>query len=90
MSKPVTRVTDVYTNPTMQGASAPIASNGSSTLFVGNLPVIQLINPITPIPDTSLPGATTVFHNNLPLNTLGDDTAQGGKLLLGDVTVLIG
>ncbi len=90
MAKPVTRVTDIYTNPTMQGASAPIVSSGSSTLFVGNLPVIQMNNPINPIPDTSIPGATTVMHNNTPLNGMGDNTSQGGALLTGDFTVFIG
>jgi uncharacterized Zn-binding protein involved in type VI secretion len=90
MGKPITRVTDLYTNPLMQGASAPIVCAGSSSLFVENLPVIQLTDTLLPIPDMAIPGATTVFHNNLPLNVLGDLTALGGSLLTGAPTVLIG
>lgn len=90
MAKPITRVTDIYTNPTMQGGSAPIACSGSTTLLVGNLPIVQLSDAITPIPDTAIPTSMTVLHNNLPVNVLGDPTAQGGSLLLGDMTVLIG
>ena len=90
MGKPVTRITDLYTNPLMQGASAPIACPGSTSLFVGNLPVVQMTDALMPIPDVAIPGATTVMHNNLPLNVLGDLTSQGGSLLLGDTTVLIG
>lgn len=90
MGKPVTRITDLYTNPLMQGGSAPIACAGSTSLFVGNLPVVQMTDAITPIPDVAIPGATTVMHNNIPLNVMGDLTSQGGSLLLGDPTVLIG
>jgi uncharacterized Zn-binding protein involved in type VI secretion len=90
MGKPVTRVQDLYTNPLMQGGSAPIVCAGSSSLFVGNMPVIQLTYTLMPIPDMAIPGATTVMHNNLPLNVMGDLTVMGGSLLLGDPTVLIG
>jgi uncharacterized Zn-binding protein involved in type VI secretion len=90
MGKPVTRVTDMYTNPLMQGATAPIACPGSSSLFVGSLPVIQMTDTLMPIPDMAIPGATTVMHNNLPLQVLGDSTVMGGSLLLGDMTVLVG
>ncbi|MCH2225816.1 MAG: hypothetical protein MK066_13685 [Crocinitomicaceae bacterium] len=90
MSKPITRVTDIYINPTMQGASAPIACPGSSSLFVGNLPIVQLSDTLTPIPDTAIPTSMTVLHGNIPVNVLGDTTSQGGSLLLGDTTVLIG
>jgi uncharacterized Zn-binding protein involved in type VI secretion len=90
MGKPVIRVTDLYINPTMQGAASPIASMGSASLFVQNLPVVQLNNTLLPIPDTAIPGATTVFHNGLPLQATGDLTGQGGSLLMGATTVLIG
>ncbi len=90
MGKPVTRVTDMYTNPLMQGATAPIACPGSSSLFVASLPVVQMTDTLMPIPDMAIPGATTVMHNNLPLQVLGDLTAMGGSLLLGEMTVLVG
>jgi len=90
MGKPVTRITDMYTNPLMQGATAPIACPGSTSLFVGNLPVVQMSDNLLPIPDVAIPGATTVMHNSIPLNVLGDLTGMGGSLLLGEMTVLVG
>ncbi len=90
MGKPVARVTDMYINPLMQGASSPIAGPGSTSLFIGNLPVIQMTNTLLPIPDMAIPGATTVMHNNLPLQVLGDSTSMGGNILAGDFTVYIG
>jgi len=90
MGKPISRVTDIYTNPTMQGGSAPIAAAGSSTLLSSSLPVVQMKDTLAPIPDVPVPGATTVMHNNIPLNGMGDLTGQGGSLLTGDTTVLIG
>jgi uncharacterized Zn-binding protein involved in type VI secretion len=90
MGKPIVKITDMYTNPTMQGASAPIACPGSTSLFVSNLPVVQLTDAITPIPDMALPGPVTVLHNGSPLNTMGGQTSQGGVLLTGTMTVLIG
>ncbi len=90
MGKPVTRVTDLYTNPTMSGGSAPIACAGSTSVFVGGMPVVQMTDSISPITDVAVPGATTVLHNNIPLNGLGDLTGQGGSLLGGATNVLIG
>ena len=90
MGKPIVKITDNYTNPTMQGASAPIACPGSSSLLVGSLPVVQMTDAITPVPDMALPGPVTVMHNRTPLNTMGGQTSQGGVLLTGTFTVLIG
>lgn len=90
MGKPIVKLTDIYTNPLMNGASAPIACPGSTSLFVDKLPVVQLSDALSPITDMPLPGMTTVMHNNTPLNTMGGQTATGGVLLTGSFTVLIG
>jgi len=90
MGKPIIRITDLYTNPTMQGATAPIAAPGSTSLFVGSLPVVQLTDAITPFPDMALPNTNTVFHNGTPLNATADQTSLSGVFLLGLPTVLIG
>lgn len=90
MGKPVVRITDIYTNPLMNGASSPIATMGSTSLFVGGLPVVQMTNQLGPVPDVAIPGATTVMHGNVPLSAIGDSTASGGVLLTGSTTVLIG
>lgn len=90
MGKPVIRLTDMYINPMMQGAASPIATMGSTSLFVGGLPVVQMSNQLAPIPDVAVPGATTVMHGGVPLSVTGDSTTQGGNLLMGEPTVLIG
>jgi len=90
MGKPIVKLTDLYTNPIMQGATAPIACPGSTSLFVDKLPVVQLIDALSPVPDMPLPGMSTVLHNGMPLNSLGGQTAMGGALLTGSFTVLIG
>lgn len=90
MGKPIVTITNIYTNPTMQGASAPIACPGSVSLLVGNLPVLQMTDAVTPVPDMALPGPVTVLHNGTPLNTMGGSTSQIGTLITGNVTVLIG
>ena len=90
MGKPIVKLTDIYTNPLMQGASAPIACPGSTSLFVDKFPVVQLTDALSPITDMPLPGMSTVLHNGTPLNSLGGQTSTGGALLTGSFTVLIG
>ena len=90
MGKPIVKLTDIYTNPLMNGASAPIACSGSTSLFVDKFPVVQLTDALSPISDMALPGMSTVFHNGTPLNSMGGQTSMGGALLTGSFTVLIG
>ncbi|MGB3463733.1 MAG: hypothetical protein WBA74_00610 [Cyclobacteriaceae bacterium] len=90
MSKPIVRVSDLYTNWMLMRVPTPIVALGSPTLIVESMPVIQVTDILLPAPDVALPGPVTVFHNNLPLNTMGGQTVQGGVLLKGATTVLIG
>jgi uncharacterized Zn-binding protein involved in type VI secretion len=90
MGKPIVKLTDIYTNPLMNGASAPIACPGSTSLFVDKLPVVQLIDALSPVSDIPLPGMSTVLHNGTPLNSMGGQTSMGGALLTCSFTVLIG
>ncbi len=90
MGKPAIRVTDQYINPTMQGAASPIAAPGSSDVFIGNLPAITMSDTLAPITDMAIPTTGTVFINNVPASVTGDPTSQGGSLLMGNPTVLIG
>lgn len=90
MGKPAIRVTDMYINPTMQGAASPIAALGSSDVFIGNLPAITMADTLMPIPDMAISTSVTVLINNVPASVTGDLTSQAGSLLMGDPTVLIG
>ncbi|HHG84048.1 MAG TPA: hypothetical protein ENJ82_04800 [Bacteroidetes bacterium] len=89
MPKLLVRITDIYLNASMNGAAAPIVAPGSSTLFVGGLPALQMTDSINPFPDMPLPNTNTVFHNGTPLVGMNDQTAQGGSFLLGLPTVTI-
>lgn len=90
MSKRIIKITDLYLNPMSQGATAPIVSPGSQTLFVGSIPVLQMTDAINPFPDMGVPLANTVFHNGLPLLGENDLTSTGGSFVLGTINVNIG
>jgi uncharacterized Zn-binding protein involved in type VI secretion len=41
-------------------------------------------------PDTIIKGSSSVMINNIPAARMGDPTAHGGTIALGDFTVMIG
>jgi uncharacterized Zn-binding protein involved in type VI secretion len=41
-------------------------------------------------PDTIIAGSSTVMIGGMPAARLGDSTAHGGSIVLGEFTVLIG
>lgn len=89
MSKFLVRITDLYLNSQSQGATVPIVAPGSSTLFVGGLPALQMTDAINPFPDMALPNTNTVFHNGTPLLGFMDQTSSAGNFVLGLPTVTI-
>ena len=68
----------------------PIMATGAPTVLVEHMPVVQAGQMILPMPDMIVPGTSTVLHNGLPLQGIGDLTTSGGCLLMGATTVLIG
>jgi uncharacterized Zn-binding protein involved in type VI secretion len=90
------RLTDMHTCPTMNGpvphVGGPITGPGSPTVLIGNLPaacVGDLLTCVGP-PDTILMGSPTVLFAGRQAARMGDPTAHGGVITVGDPTVWIG
>ena len=64
----------------------------SPNVFVGCLPLARVSDKLVcvgPI-DTISQGSSSVTANGLPVARLGDGTAHGGKIVVGNPTVIIG
>ena len=70
----------------------PILGPGVPNVLIGNLPaaVVGDLATCTGPPDTIVMGSTTVLIGGKPAVRVGDTTAHGGKIILGEPTVLIG
>ena len=95
MGMPAARLTDMHVCPMVTAlvphVGGPI-SLGSPNVLTGLLPQARVTDMLVCVgpPDIIALGSFTVFVNNLPAARLGDTTAHGGKIVLGDFTVLIG
>ena len=52
--------------------------------------VCPMLTPCVPPPDSIIKGSATVMICGKPAARLGDSTAHGGSIVLGDFTVMIG
>ena len=95
MGMPAARLTDMHVCPMVTAVvphvGGPIVM-GSFTVLTGMLPQARVSDPLVCVgpPDMIAMGSFTVFVNDLPAARLGDTTVHGGKIVLGDFTVLIG
>lgn len=95
MSKPVAFLGAFHLCPAFNG---PVPHVGGPTLaaspnvFVGNLPIARLSDKLICVgpPDVVAKGSATVFANGLPVARVGDPTQHGGKIVVGNPTVLAG
>jgi uncharacterized Zn-binding protein involved in type VI secretion len=93
---PAARVTDMHTCPMATGpvphVGGPILPPCEPTVLIGMLPAARITDLLTCVgpPDTIVKGSATVLIGNLPAARLGDQTAHGGVIVLGCMTVLIG
>lgn len=64
----------------------------SSSVFVGGLPIARVSDKLVCVgpPDTITSGSSSVTADGLPIARLGDGTAHGGKIVVGNPTVIIG
>lgn len=96
MSKPAARITDMHTCPMVTGVvphvGGPILPPGTPTVLIGGMPAAVLGDMCTCAggPDTIILGSTTVLIGGKPAARMGDQTAHGGVIVLGCMTVLIG
>jgi len=70
----------------------PIVGPGVPTVLIGGMPAAVVGDMVTCVgpPDTISKGSTTVLIGGKPAARMGDQTAHGGVITLGAVTVLIG
>ncbi|WP_417502094.1 PAAR domain-containing protein [Marinobacter sp.] len=95
MSKPTAFLGAFHICPATTG---PVPHVGGPTLaaspnvFVGGLPIARLSDKLICVgpPDVVAEGSGTVFANGLPVARLGDATVHGGKIVVGNPTVLTG
>jgi len=97
---PAARVSDMHTCPMATPAVPPIPHVGgpilppcSTDVMIAFLPAARVSDkalcPPAP-PDIIVKGSMTVMINNLPAARMGDLTAHGGVIVMGEPTVMIG
>jgi uncharacterized Zn-binding protein involved in type VI secretion len=96
---PAARVTDMHTCPMQTPApvpvphvGGPITGPGAPTVLIGGLPAATVgsIAICVGPPDSLVMGSASVLMGGMPACRIGDTTAHGGSIVLGDPTVLIG
>jgi uncharacterized Zn-binding protein involved in type VI secretion len=93
--KPAARMTDMHTCPESTGpvphVGGPILL-GSPNVLIGGLPAARVTDMVTCVgpPDTIVMGSPTVLINGLMAARMGDQTAHGGVIVGGLLSVLIG
>ena len=93
---PAARITDMHTCPMVTGivphVGGPILPPGVPQVLIGMLPAATVTNMLTCVgpPDMIAKGSAGVFINYLPAARMGDLTAHGGVIILGEPTVIIG
>lgn len=93
---PAARITDMHTCPMVTGivphVGGPILPPGCPTVLIGMLPAARATDMATCVgpPDIIAMGSPTVMIGGLPAARMGDPTAHGGVIILGEMTVMIG
>ena len=93
---PAARVTDMHVCPMITvlvpHVGGPILPPGAPTVLIGFLPAATVSNMATCVgpPDVIVMGSMGVMINFLPAARMGDPTAHGGVIVLGEPTVMIG
>jgi uncharacterized Zn-binding protein involved in type VI secretion len=99
MGKPAARITDMHTCPMVTPGlppvphvGGPVVGPGAPTVLIGKLPAAVLGDSLVCVgpPDTIVIGSATVMICGKPAARLGDSTAHGGIIALGEMTVMIG
>jgi uncharacterized Zn-binding protein involved in type VI secretion len=86
----------MHTCPMVTGVvphvGGPILPPGAPTVLIGMLPAARVTDMLTCVgpPDVIVKGSPTVLINGLMAARIGDNTAHGGVIVLGEMTVMIG
>lgn len=93
------RVTDFHQCPMVTPAippiphvGGPILPPGAPTVLIGKMPaaVVGSMCVCVGPPDSIVKGSSTVMIGGMPAARMGDSTAHGGTIMLGEPTVMIG
>ncbi len=95
MGQPAARIGDMHTCPLSSPnphGGGPIVGPGEPTVLIGGMPAAVLGDMATCAgpPDSLILGSTTVFIGGKSAIRVGDSTAHGGVIAVGEFTVLIG
>lgn len=93
MSEPASRLTDSIICPTHGHSLGPVLSPGATEVLIGGLTAARytdICQCATPHKSPLAEGAAMVLINGLPAARVGAQTLDGGRILDGDASVLIG
>lgn len=78
--------------PPVPHVGGPVVGPGAPTVLIGKLPAAVVGDSLVCVgpPDTIAMGSATVMICGKPAARLGDSTAHGGNIVLGEMTVMIG
>ncbi len=97
---PAARLTDMHTCPMQTPAfpspiphvGGPVVGPGVPTVLIGSMPASVVGDSCVCVgpPDSVVKGSATVMIENKPAARIGDTTAHGGSIVVGEPTVVIG
>jgi uncharacterized Zn-binding protein involved in type VI secretion len=93
---PAARLTDLHVCPMITvlvpHVGGPITGPGAPTVLIGGMPAAVMGDLCVCVgpPDTIIKGSATVLIGGKPAARMGDQTAHGGVIALGCLTVIIG
>jgi uncharacterized Zn-binding protein involved in type VI secretion len=93
---PAARITDMHVCPMVTGlvphVGGPVLPPCCPTVLIGMLPAARVTDMLTCVgpPDVIVMGSPTVMIGGLMAARMGDPTAHGGVIVLGEMTVMIG
>ena len=96
MGQPAARLTDMHTCPMVTAlvphVGGPILAPGMPTVLTGSLPQARITDTCVCVgpPDVIVQGSPTVLVGGLLAARMGDMTAHGGVIVMGQPNVLIG
>jgi len=97
---PAARLTDMHECPMqtpvgpvpVPHVGGPVLGPGEPTVLIAGLPAARVGDMLMCVgpPDAIVKGSATVTIGGMPAARLGDQTAHGGQIVLGALTVMIG
>ena len=95
MGQPAATISSLHVCPKTTGTvphvGGPVAA-GSGSVKIGGMPAARVGDKCICVgpPDSISSGSASVMINGKPAARMGDNTGHGGKIVIGNPTVLIG